>query len=126
FLFFFSSRRRHTRLQGDWSSDVCSSDLLAIGVGGGGFRSHQSQRIAAESATPNPDSQGAAQHGKGNGGHALHRRLLLPTRYQVEQDPGWCGVLQNDGCGYVGLLDGEIVEIIGGGDTENSEQNRVQ
>src|SRR6266446_7191774 len=28
FFFFFSSRRRHTRLQGDWSSDVCSSDLL--------------------------------------------------------------------------------------------------
>src|SRR2546426_10889552 len=27
-LFFFSSRRRHTRLQGDWSSDVCSSDLV--------------------------------------------------------------------------------------------------
>src|SRR5215467_15468787 len=25
--FFCSSRRRHTRLQGDWSSDVCSSDL---------------------------------------------------------------------------------------------------
>src|SRR5256885_1564110 len=24
--FFFSSRRRHTRLQGDWSSDVCSSE----------------------------------------------------------------------------------------------------
>src|SRR5688500_19502062 len=28
-VFFFSSRRRHTRLQGDWSSDVCSSDLKA-------------------------------------------------------------------------------------------------
>src|SRR5256885_10595916 len=28
-IFFFSSRRRHTRLQGDWSSDVCSSDLSA-------------------------------------------------------------------------------------------------
>src|SRR2546426_4798668 len=27
-FFFFSSRRRHTRLQGDWSSDVCSSDLM--------------------------------------------------------------------------------------------------
>src|SRR5256885_10103750 len=27
-LVVFSSRRRHTRLQGDWSSDVCSSDLL--------------------------------------------------------------------------------------------------
>src|SRR5256885_11254155 len=29
-FFFFSSRRRHTRLQGDWSSDVCSSDLATI------------------------------------------------------------------------------------------------
>src|SRR5256885_7461812 len=29
-VFFFSSRRRHTRLQGDWSSDVCSSDLGAL------------------------------------------------------------------------------------------------
>ena len=37
--FFFSSRRRHTRLRRDWSSDVCSSDLvgsrtlpIAIGI----------------------------------------------------------------------------------------------
>src|SRR5688500_20176196 len=30
FDFFFSSRRRHTRLQGDWSSDVCSSDLTSL------------------------------------------------------------------------------------------------
>src|SRR5256885_10308580 len=29
--YFFSSRRRHTRLQGDWSSDVCSSDLASAG-----------------------------------------------------------------------------------------------
>src|SRR5437660_8187860 len=28
FFFFFSSRRRHTRWPRDWSSDVCSSDLL--------------------------------------------------------------------------------------------------
>src|ERR1039458_10800667 len=28
-MFFFSSRRRHTRCLSDWSSDVCSSDLLA-------------------------------------------------------------------------------------------------
>src|SRR5690606_37399131 len=28
-IFFFSSRRRHTRFSRDWSSDVCSSDLLA-------------------------------------------------------------------------------------------------
>src|SRR5260370_4337827 len=30
FFFFFSSRRRHTRFKCDWSSDVCSSDLLAF------------------------------------------------------------------------------------------------
>src|SRR5262249_58436138 len=33
-FFFFSSRRRHTRLVSDWSSDVCSSDLR----GGAGAR----------------------------------------------------------------------------------------
>src|SRR5690349_23055274 len=45
FFFFFSSRRRHTRSLRDWSSDVCSSDLLVVfagmlaivrGVGAGG------------------------------------------------------------------------------------------
>src|SRR5258706_11708475 len=32
FFFFFSSRRRHTRLVSDWSSDVCSSDLVIAGA----------------------------------------------------------------------------------------------
>src|SRR5256884_829190 len=31
-FFFFSSRRRHTRCSRDWSSDVCSSDLLALRI----------------------------------------------------------------------------------------------
>src|SRR5215210_2971204 len=31
-FFFFSSRRRHTRYIGDWSSDVCSSDLADLGA----------------------------------------------------------------------------------------------
>src|SRR2546430_12089909 len=38
-FFFFSSRRRHTRFDCDWSSDVCSSDLgiryLDVGTSGG-------------------------------------------------------------------------------------------
>src|SRR5438309_7701813 len=29
-VFFFSSRRRHTRWNCDWSSDVCSSDLIGL------------------------------------------------------------------------------------------------
>src|SRR3982750_3199430 len=33
--FFFSSRRRHTRSDRDWSSDVCSSDLLWAGTSDG-------------------------------------------------------------------------------------------
>ena len=40
-MFFFSSRRRHTRLVRDWSSDVCSSDLLrkkTVGVLGLSFK----------------------------------------------------------------------------------------
>src|SRR6266700_4874488 len=42
FFFFFSSRRRHTRFSRDWSSDVCSSDLIslaplfAVAIGGAG------------------------------------------------------------------------------------------
>src|SRR5437762_3051433 len=45
--FFFSSRRRHTRYIGDWSSDVCSSDLGAQTVDGHarrGFRETREQR----------------------------------------------------------------------------------
>src|SRR5437868_13180971 len=40
-LFFFSSRRRHTRSKRDWSSDVCSSDLATtykpLGITGAPF-----------------------------------------------------------------------------------------
>src|SRR5688500_18079678 len=42
-VFFFSSRRRHTRLQGDWSSDVCSSDLIMTDA----FRRSSAARITA-------------------------------------------------------------------------------
>src|SRR5258707_11776148 len=37
FFFFFSSRRRHTRYWRDWSSDVCSSDLVDADLAGIGF-----------------------------------------------------------------------------------------
>src|SRR5699024_11474394 len=41
-LFFFSSRRRHTRSKRDWSSDVCSSDLI--------IRERQAEGIARAKA----------------------------------------------------------------------------
>src|SRR6266850_2873203 len=46
YFFFFSSRRRHTRLQGDWSSDVCSSDLGSNTTESGGVRWNGSGDVA--------------------------------------------------------------------------------
>src|SRR2546426_12207408 len=52
YCFFFSSRRRHTRLQGDWSSDVCSSDLWLARMLAGGedplYLARRLVRIASE------------------------------------------------------------------------------
>src|SRR5438309_2719694 len=48
-LFFFSSRRRHTRWNCDWSSDVCSSDLSADGSHTG---QHQEISVKAAVAAP--------------------------------------------------------------------------
>src|SRR5438309_3249561 len=42
--FFFSSRRRHTRWNCDWSSDVCSSDLLAARAAGRGLPAARAHR----------------------------------------------------------------------------------
>src|SRR6266496_2043500 len=44
-LFFFSSRRRHTRSLRDWSSDVCSSDL-------GGWRSETGRALLVRFSPP--------------------------------------------------------------------------
>src|SRR5438874_7073839 len=49
FFFFFSSRRRHTRSLRDWSSDVCSSDLVsAVGVLPGAEDVEVAQRARVE------------------------------------------------------------------------------
>src|SRR5690349_24715751 len=51
-MFFFSSRRRHTRSLRDWSSDVCSSDLCSLGYrdgGGAGRLGGGGQKMRVES-----------------------------------------------------------------------------
>src|SRR2546422_8489317 len=47
-LFFFSSRRRHTRCSRDWSSDVCSSDLLSPAPDTPGQKISVDQALAAQ------------------------------------------------------------------------------
>src|SRR5690348_17568957 len=62
FCFFFSSRRRHTRWTGDWSSDVCSSDLQrrarADEVGAAGEKGD----VADQRLAPEPDQPLANLH----------------------------------------------------------------
>src|SRR5206468_8489124 len=64
-LFFFSSRRRHTRSDRDWSSDVCSSDLPSLNAS-------------------RPDSN-----------DSLHRRTVHPSKpsLQLTEFPGTPGIL---------------------------------
>src|SRR5207245_7111200 len=62
FFFFFSSRRRHTRCYRDWSSDVCSSDLVNAGTDelllkdsplrGGNFQSREISRLPLRALNP--------------------------------------------------------------------------
>src|SRR2546421_8301265 len=74
-FFFFSSRRRHTRSDRDWSSDVCSSDLVR-GAGGGLCRLQEGGIRAPVRKGP----RRAARHRRGGGrrrrdpaGAHLHR-----------------------------------------------------
>src|SRR5256885_5548271 len=55
YCFFFSSRRRHTRLQGDWSSDVCSSDLRRPpSASSASARAHRRSATSSSSSTTSP------------------------------------------------------------------------
>src|SRR5437762_13801847 len=55
-MLFYSSRRRHTRYIGDWSSDVCSSDLCVSSAGETAllFACVCSQALGQETQSPQP------------------------------------------------------------------------
>src|SRR2546429_4236622 len=74
-VFFFSSRRRHTRCSRDWSSDVCSSDLHGDGAGaaralvpevapGGGGHGGPVHAAVLVEALVLAEHQGRAQRGR--------------------------------------------------------------
>src|SRR5690606_41117591 len=59
FYFLFSSRRRHTRFSRDWSSDVCSSDLLPVPSASGFTKSGKGIDTSAISASSATTAKGA-------------------------------------------------------------------
>src|SRR4051794_41522293 len=84
-FFFFSSRRRHTRWTGDWSSDVCSSDLWKSAAGRVGIQLDPTFRNADIHSSA--DFHGAvltyAQVGMAP---AVHRRRTMTRRTLVILD----------------------------------------
>src|SRR5205814_7131930 len=74
FLFFFSSRRRHTRCLSDWSSDVCSSDL-------GGPQAGKQAAVSLRA----PVRIRQASEASGQGGAALVSLSLLSLRPSLER-----------------------------------------
>src|SRR5262249_59410421 len=82
FVFFFSSRRRHTRLVSDWSSDVCSSDLGASWF-------NQMYRLSADMIKPGCSLRDLLQRRKAVGtfdGRSEERRVGKEWRYRVWGD----------------------------------------
>src|SRR2546430_5565840 len=88
FLFFFSSRRRHTRFDCDWSSDVCSSDLCGRAhwddAQGGFFDVARDRSGAAYLATPAKPVQDSPTP-SANGVAAL----VLARLWAVTDDHEW-------------------------------------
>src|SRR2546428_613332 len=79
-LFFFSSRRRHTRSDRDWSSDVCSSDLGALfSLTGAGFSdpNHDGPwTVTIEWGDGTSDTRTAPSEGSIGGSHSYPVTLL--------------------------------------------------
>src|SRR6266581_6691800 len=83
-FFFFSSRRRHTRWTGDWSSDVCSSDLRRHGRVDGGR--HPALRVlsAGGHEGEEPDGEGRSSEERRVGKECRSR--WSPYHYKKNND----------------------------------------
>src|SRR2546429_6640708 len=89
-FFFFSSRRRHTRCSRDWSSDVCSSDLLARrGSVGSPRTSWRSTSSSSHEAPERGRNLGRSEEHTSELQSRLHLvcRLLLEKKKEQHYDP---------------------------------------
>src|SRR5207248_7707083 len=96
--FFFSSRRRHTRSYGDWSSDVCSSDLVRRAVHGealGLFHRESAQVINAVDVIGVTVREEDAVQREYPGRHELEAQL----GWRVDEQPAAARLEQRGGAG---------------------------
>src|SRR5699024_10305637 len=114
-MFFFSSRRRHTRSKRDWSSDVCSSDLSQLGsidnIHTQGFRQ----------TTENPldlqlEGDGMVALGNRDGGEHMYTRA---GNFYLDDE----GVVVNENGSYLLGTDEEPIEIAAVAKSINIEQD---
>src|SRR6266568_6350355 len=102
FFFFFSSRRRHTRWNCDWSSDVCSSDLLLavlppVATSADEYR----ERLAREAGEADRKLRALDQSGKA----AAERREAVADLVRALERPGlppWASQLKAVRQGWTG------------------------
>src|SRR5437763_13400498 len=92
-FFFFSSRRRHTRYIGDWSSDVCSSDLPSLAGLGAELDDrrlaapHHMLGVGHEIDDDLLQLLAQAQHGGARPGDGRARAHALPPPTQPNETP---------------------------------------
>src|SRR5690242_21206220 len=83
-LFFFSSSRRHTRLTCDWSSDVCSSDLV---IGADEHRKYYTRQALVELLTSHgfriEQERAISLHAKGGSMERLAIRAFKRTHPKI-------------------------------------------
>src|SRR5690606_40677670 len=111
-IFFFSSRRRHTRFSRDWSSDVCSSDLVWGLSATLGNLDEAMQVLLGEDAAPGVSIAGDTHK-------TLAVRGLIPATLERFPWGGHLGLAQLDG----------VLEYLEQGDTAllftNTERKSV-
>src|SRR5690625_3295637 len=107
-MFFFSSRRRHTRWPRDWSSDVCSSDLrhgpsVPAGAGGDGVPGGLAHRGPRRADQLDPDRAHVMRGARMRQRRTLDRRTLLSGTVAA------AGAATVAGCGQI-FAEAEIKE----------------
>src|SRR6266487_5370385 len=87
--FFFSSRRRHTRWTGDWSSDVCSSDLSRDGCRSGSCGTRSWWRRGGTRSDKRTGSETSCGTRDGGRGRGRFGRSTRPRRPQCSLHASW-------------------------------------